>query len=277
MRWAVTGAGGMLGVDVVDVLRSSGHDVVALHRGDLDVRDLVACMHELKGVDVVVNAAAWTDVDGAEGDEASAFAVNAVGAANVARACAAHASVLVQVSTDYVFDGTSTSPYRVDAPITPVNAYGRSKAAGEWAVRAYCDRSHVVRTAWLFGAHGTNFVSTMKRLSAERETVEVVTDQLGQPTWTVDLAVFIRDLVLSGEPPGTHHGTSSGECSWYDLAREVFALIGSDPDRVRPTLASAVARRAPRPSYSVLDNGGRLPDWSDAVGRAMPTLVQAPH
>ncbi|MBA2531133.1 MAG: sugar nucleotide-binding protein, partial [Nocardioidaceae bacterium] len=143
MRWAVTGAGGMLGRDVVDVLLAAGDEVVALGRGDLDVRDPAACLSAVQDVDAVINAAAWTDVDGAETHEAAAFAVNAVGAANLARACAAASAVMLHVSTDYVFAGDGSEPYPVSAPLSPINAYGRTKAAGEWAVRAECPSSYV--------------------------------------------------------------------------------------------------------------------------------------
>jgi dTDP-4-dehydrorhamnose reductase len=276
MRWAVTGAGGMLGADLVEVLESSGHEVIALTRADLDVRDPEACMRELGGVDTVINAAAWTDVDGAEEDEALAFEVNAVGAANVARACSAHSAALVQVSTDYVFDGRSRSPYRVDATMAPINAYGRTKAAAEWAVRANCERTYIVRTAWLFGAHGSSFVATMLNLSSEQEVVQVVADQRGQPTWTVDLARLLRDLIDSGASPGVYHGTSAGDCSWFDLAQKVFSLKGSDPDRVVPATTATVARSAKRPAYSVLANDGRMPDWQDAVSRALVAWPDGP-
>lgn len=263
----------MLGADVVAVLRESGQDVIALTRAELDVRDPGACMDALAGVEAVVNAGAWTDVDGAEIDEAGAFAVNAVGAANVARACSAHSAVLVQVSTDYVFGGRGRSPYPVDAPIDPLNAYGRTKAAGEWAVRAECPAAHIVRTAWLYGEHGGSFVRTMLRLAAERDTLDVVDDQRGQPTWTRDLATYLRDLVLEGVPPGVHHGTSSGEATWCDLARETFKLAGLDPARVRPTTSDHYRRPAPRPTYSVLANDGRMPHWQDSLRRAMPALM----
>jgi dTDP-4-dehydrorhamnose reductase len=273
--WYVTGAGGMLGGDVVSVLRHAGHDVVGLTRSDLDVRDPRACEESLVGADVVVNAAAWTDVDGAEDAEAAAFAVNAVGAANVARAAANAGAALVHVSTDYVFAGDATVPYPTDHPIEPANAYGRTKAAGEWAVLAACPEAYVVRTAWLYGEGGPNFVRTMLRLAGERDTVDVVDDQRGQPTWTRDLAAFLTDLVVSGAPAGLHHGTASGDTSWFGFAREVFKLAGLDPDRVRPTTSAAYPRRAPRPAYSVLDNGGRLPHWQDALARAIPALVAA--
>jgi dTDP-4-dehydrorhamnose reductase len=276
MKWVVTGAAGMLGVDVVEVLRSSGHSVRPLTRADLDVRDPAACRSAVEGAEAVVNAAAWTDVDGAEAREQAAFAVNAVGAANVARASAHHGAALVHLSTDYVFDGTATEPYRPDAPIAPVNAYGRTKAAGEWAVRSEHPGAYVVRTAWLYGAHGGSFVRTMLRLAQERDSVEVVDDQRGQPTWTHDLAVLLRDLVVEAAPAGVHHGTSSGEATWYDLARETYRLAGLDPERVRPTTSDRYPRPAPRPQYSVLANDGRLPDWRDGLRRALPSVAEGP-
>ena len=269
----MAGAGGMLGTDVVDVLRGSGEDVVPLTRSELDIRDLDACLEILDGFEVVVNAAGWTDVDAAEAHEAEAFAVNASGAANVARACQEHAAVVVHVSTDYVFDGQATSPYAENAPMDPLNAYGRTKAAGEWAVRALCLEAHVVRTAWLYGAHGSNFVRTMLRLAGERDVVQVVSDQRGQPTWTRDLAVYIRDIVLHEHPAGVHHGTSSGEATWFDLAREAFILAGLDPARVKPVSAASFRRPAARPTYSVLENRGVLPDWQESLRRAMPELL----
>jgi dTDP-4-dehydrorhamnose reductase len=263
----------MLGSDVVDVLRTTGHDVVALTRDQLDIRDAEACQRSLADAGVIVNAAAWTDVDGAEGDEAAAFGVNAVGAANVARAAGRAGAVLVHISTDYVFPGSGGAPYRTDAPIDPINAYGRTKAAGEWAVRAECPEAYVVRTAWLYGEHGPSFVRTMLRLARERDTVDVVDDQRGQPTWTRDLASFVKDLVLERAPAGVHHGTAVGEATWYDLAREVFTLADLDPDRVRRTTSDRYLRPAARPAYSVLGDVGRLPEWRDGLARAMPALL----
>lgn len=272
MRWAVTGAHGMLGRDLVALLAAREVDVRALSRRDLDVRDPSACRAGLRDVDVVVNCAAWTEVDGAEAAEGAAFAVNAVGAANVARAAESAGAAVVQVSTDYVFDGRGSSPYRVSSPVAPVNAYGRTKAAGEWAVRAESSRAYVVRTAWLYGAGGPSFPATMLRLAQEREVLQVVDDQRGQPTWTVDLAEFLVDLVSSGAPPGTYHGSATGETTKFGLAREVFALAGLDPARVRPTTSDAFPTPAVRPAYSVLENHDALPTWRDALARALPTL-----
>ncbi|WP_423221536.1 dTDP-4-dehydrorhamnose reductase [Intrasporangium flavum] len=271
-RALVTGASGMLAHDLVPALRAAGWVVTAMDRADLDVTDPAQCVAAVEGHDLVVNTAAYTRVDDAETDEAAAFAVNAVGAANVARACARGGARLVHVSTDYVFDGTESEPYAVDHPVAPRSAYGRTKAAGEWAVRALCPESWVVRTAWLYGAGGPNFVATMLRLATERDTVSVVDDQVGQPTWTVDLADLVVRLVAAGAPYGTHHGTSSGQTTWFGLARAAFELNGLDPQRVLPTTSDAFPRPAPRPGWSVLSHAsltaaGVAPirDWREAL------------
>ena len=253
-RALVTGAGGLLAHDLVPALREAGWIVTAMGRPDLDITDPAQCRAAVEGHDLVVNTAAYTAVDAAETDEAAAFAVNAVGAANVARACSVAGARLVHLSTDYVFDGTATEPYAVDHPVAPRSAYGRTKAAGEWAVRSLCTESWVVRTAWLYGSGGPNFVSTMLRLAGERQTVSVVDDQYGQPTWTVDLASLIVRLVEADAPFGIHHGTSSGRTTWYALARAAYALSGLDPERVLPTQSSAFPRPARRPAWGVLSH-----------------------
>jgi dTDP-4-dehydrorhamnose reductase len=249
-RWLVTGAGGMLGHDVAAALRAHGQPVTALSRADLDITDAAAVRAAVAGHDIVVNAAAWTDVDGAETAYEAALAVNGAGAGHVAAACAATGARLIHPSTDYVFPGSASAPYPEDAPTDPVNAYGRSKLAGE---RAVLDAGGtVVRTAWLYGAHGPNFVATMLRLADQRDTVDVVDDQRGQPTWSYALATRLVELGCSGAPPGVYHGTASGETTWYGLARAVFAGAGLDPARVRPTTSARFPRPAARPAYSVL-------------------------
>lgn len=272
-RALVTGAGGMLAYDLVPALREAGWVVTALGRPDLDITDPAQCVAAVEGHDLVVNTAAYTAVDAAESDEAAAFAVNAVGAANVARASSWAGARLVHISTDYVFDGAATEPYGVDHPIAPRSAYGRSKAAGEWAVRALCAESWVVRTAWLYGAGGRNFVSTMLQLAKERQTVSVVDDQVGQPTWTVDLADLIVRLVEANAPYGIHHGTAAGQTTWFGFARAVFELSGLDPTRVEPTTSAAYSRPAPRPASSVLAHGSLLQsgvqppgNWRSSLG-----------
>ena len=184
------------------------------------------------------------------------------------------------MSTDYVFAGDATSPYAEDAPLAPRSAYGRTKAAGEWAVQALCPQSWIVRTAWLYGAHGPNFVKTMARLAAERDTVSVVDDQRGQPTWTVDLAHAIVRLVEAEAPFGTYHGTSSGETTWFGFAQEIFRLLGHDPARVLPTTSEAFVRPAPRPAYSVLchdhwrsANLAHIQEWREALALAVADVA----
>jgi dTDP-4-dehydrorhamnose reductase len=289
-RWLVVGCDGMLGQDLVTALlqqdESPGvsppaHEVTAVDRDVLDIIDPDACREMVGGHDFVVNVAAWTAVDEAETHEAQAFAVNAVGAANLARACSAAGARMVQVSTDYVFAGDATSPYAEDAPPAPRSAYGRTKLAGEWAVRTHLpDASWVVRTAWLYGAQGPNFVKTMARLAAERDTVSVVDDQSGQPTWTVDLAAAIVRLVEAGAPSGTYHGTSAGSTTWFGFAQAIFADLGLDPERVQPTTTDAFPRPAPRPAYSVLGHEAwrgaaldPLPSWRESLTKALPLVA----
>jgi dTDP-4-dehydrorhamnose reductase len=277
-RWVVVGAAGMLGREVVAAL--AGRDVVALTRDTLDITDPVGVSAAVDGADVVVNCAAWTAVDDAETHEPEAHAVNATGAANLASACATSGSWLVQVSTDYVFAGDATTPYAEDAPLAPRSAYGRTKAAGELAVRAILpDRSLVLRTAWLYGAHGPSFVRAMCALEAARDTIDVVDDQRGQPTWSADVAARIVESVDRGVPAGVYHATASGETTWFGLARRLFELLGADPGRVQPTTSDRFPGPAPRPSYSVLGHDawtrvGRLPlrQWDVALTAAWDSI-----
>jgi len=283
-RWLVVGCDGMLGQDLVATLGESpgAPEVTAVDRDVVDIIDPDACLAAVADHDIVVNVAAWTAVDEAETHESQAFSVNAVGAANLARACSAAGARMLQVSTDYVFSGDATTPYSENAPLAPRSAYGRTKGAGEWAVRTYLpSTSWVVRTAWLYGAHGPSFVKTMARLAAERDTVSVVDDQRGQPTWTVDLADAIVRLVTSDAPFGTYHGTSSGETTWFGFARAIFSGLGLDPARVTPTTTDAFPRPAPRPAYSVLGHEAwhqagldALPPWQDSLKRALPLIAQ---
>ncbi|WP_150306948.1 dTDP-4-dehydrorhamnose reductase [Planctomonas psychrotolerans] len=273
-KYLITGASGMLGRDLSSAL--SGRDVTALGRADLDVTDAGAARQAVQGHDVVFNLAAYTKVDDAEAHEEEAYAVNAVGAGNLATAAAEAGATLVQVSTDYVFNGSASSPYDESTPHDPISAYGRTKAAGEELVlRNNPDRSYVVRTAWLYGAHGPNFATTMLKLAAARETVSVVNDQFGQPTWTLDLAEQLVRLVDAEAPAGIYHGTNAGRASWFDFAQAVFVVAGLDPNRVKPTDSSTFVRPAPRPSFSVLGHDGwaraglaPMRDWKDALTAA---------
>ncbi|MET8041272.1 dTDP-4-dehydrorhamnose reductase [Micromonospora sp. NPDC005215] len=273
-RLLVTGAGGMLGRDLVTVLHArSDLKVTAAGRADLDVTDPGAVRAAVAEHDIVINTAAWTNVDGAEADEAAATAVNGHGVANLASACATSGARLIQVSTDYVLAGDARAPYPEDAPTAPVNAYGRGKLVGEQAVaRLLPDTGYVVRTAWLYGAHGPNFVATMLRLATQREYIDVVDDQHGQPTWSYRLAeqlVALAEAALDGQAAaGIYHSTCAGQTTWYGLARAAFTLAGLDPDRIRPTTSDRYPRPAPRPAYSVLAHSRwaaaglpSLPDW----------------
>jgi dTDP-4-dehydrorhamnose reductase len=274
MRYLVTGANGMLATDMRQML--AGRPVTALGRGDLDVTDPDAVDAAVAGHAVVLNCAAYTKVDDAEAHEDAAFAVNATGAGNLAVAAARHGAKLVQLSTDYVFDGTATTPYPEDAPRHPVSAYGRTKAEGErLALEGNPGATWVVRTAWLYGAHGPNFPKTMLRLAEDRDTVAVVDDQLGQPTWTADLARQLVAMLDANLAPGVYHATSSGSTSWFEFARAVFSVAGLDPDRVKPTSSAQFVRPAPRPAYSVLGHArwlqSGLPpirDWRSALADA---------
>ena len=273
-KYLVTGARGMLGTDLLEAL--FGRDVTVLGRADLDVTDRGAVFAAVQGHDVVVNAAAYTAVDAAETDEEAALAVNGTAAGLLAEATASVGAKLVQVSTDYVFDGDATEPYAEDATIAPVSAYGRTKAEGEkLALAANPEGTYVVRTAWLYGAHGGNFAKTMVKLAASHDTVKVVDDQLGQPTWTADLAAQIVALLDSDAPAGVYHGTNSGSASWFEFAQAVFDEAGLDPARVLPTDSSAFVRPAPRPSYSVLGHDAwaragltSMRPWREALAEA---------
>jgi dTDP-4-dehydrorhamnose reductase len=281
VKWLVTGSNGMLGTDLVALLRAAGEDVTPAPRNALDVTDGSAVDEALRGHDVVVNAAAWTAVDDAEEHEAEAATVNADAPRTLARAAARHGVRLVQVSTDYVFDGTATSPYPEDAPVAPASAYGRTKAAGEQAVRDELPDDHlVVRTAWLYGAHGGCFPKTIARVARERGEVSVVVDQVGQPTWTRDVADLVVRLVQAEAPAGTYHATSSGQCSWYDFAQSVVVAAGMESSRVQPTTSEAFVRPAPRPSYSVLGHDALhrlglepIGEWADRWAEAAPAVL----
>jgi dTDP-4-dehydrorhamnose reductase/4-ketoreductase len=288
--WLVTGAGGMLGHDVVAELAARGEHVTGLDRAALDITDAAAVDAALAAhrPGLVVNCAAYTSVDDAETDEARALLVNGEGPRLLARACAAHDARLVHVSTDYVFSGDArTTPYPEDHPTAPRTAYGRTKLAGERAVlEELPGAGAVVRTAWLYGACGRSFVRTMIDLEAGRPTVDVVDDQRGQPTWSADVAARVADLGprLADGARGVFHATSSGEATWYELAREVFRLVGADPARVRPTTGAAFPRPAPRPAYSALAHGRwqeiGLPaprDWRAALHEALPRIRKESH
>lgn len=280
MRILVTGANGQLGSELVDLYASRpGDEVLGLDLPDLDITaaDSVAAAFADFAPDVVINCAAWTAVDAAEENEESAFVVNADGPRVLAEACAASDAWLVQVSTDYVFSGEASSPYAEDAAPDPRSAYGRTKLAGEIAVQEVLpDRHYIVRTAWLYGLQGNNFVKTMLRLEKEHETVRVVEDQIGQPTFARDLAAQIALLVDARPAAGVFHGTNSGDVSWCGFTQEIFRRIGADPNRVIAVTSEEFVRPAPRPAYSVLGHDRwaevgipEMRDWQVAITDAI--------
>jgi dTDP-4-dehydrorhamnose reductase len=293
-RWLVTGAAGMLGRDMTALLAARGAQFTALTRTELDLTDDTAVTAAIAAArpDVVVNCAAWTAVDAAEEHEEEALAINGHGAANLAAACAAAGALLVHPSTDYVFDGNARAPYAEDAPTAPAGAYGRTKLAGEQAVRDVLpDRSYLVRTAWLYGAHGKNFVKTMLRLARNGTAPGVVADQHGQPTWTADVAAQICALLDASAPPGVYHATSSGQTTWFGFAEEIFRLWNEDQnhdserERVtpRPIATADYPTPAQRPAYSVLGHDAwhkagiePIGDWKDALRRAWPAILAEP-
>jgi dTDP-4-dehydrorhamnose reductase len=280
MRLLLTGAAGMLGHDLREAATRAGHDVIPLARAELDVRDAAAVRAAVAAAqpDAVVNCAAWTDVDGAEAQEADATALNGAAAGHVAAAAAAAGAFTVQVSTDYVFDGTATEPYTESAPTSPQSAYGRSKLAGERAVAAAAPGAHaIVRTSWLFGRHGGNFVATMLRLAGERDALTVVDDQVGCPTFTGHLADALV-VVAEQRLGGLRHVAGGGACSWYDLAAATFAATGTEVALTRGSTAD-LGRPAPRPAFSVLrserPDTPALPPWQDGLNAYLELGVTA--
>ncbi|WP_138732300.1 dTDP-4-dehydrorhamnose reductase [Modestobacter excelsi] len=286
VSWLVTGAAGQLGTDLQAVLAGRpGDTVTAVGRDRVDLTDEAAVRSVVREwLDgstgrrpVLVNAAAYTAVDAAETDEATAELVNGAAPGWLAQELAGRGR-LVHVSTDYVFDGTATEPYAVDDDPAPRTAYGRTKLAGERAVAAAGGEAVVVRTAWVYAAHGSNFVRTMLRLEAERDTVSVVADQTGSPTWSADLARGLVQAALS-DVTGLLHATNSGATTWHGLARAVFELSGADPARVHPTSTDAFPRPAHRPAYSVLDPASwtaaglpALPPWQESLRACLAQL-----
>lgn len=272
-RVLVTGAGGMLGRDVVDACERRGHDVVGLARRDLDVTDgpwVDAYVSRLRP-DVIVDCAAWTDVDGAEAQERAAMEVNDTGAGLLAVAAGTVGASIIYPSTDYVFDGTKASPYVESDLAHPLSAYGRSKQAGETSVAVANSRHMIVRSAWLFGTGGANFIETMLRIGAEQPEVLVVSDQVGSPTYTRHLAAAIA-LLAESDDYGIHHVSGSGSCSWFEFAQEIFDQGGLET-RVMAARTEMLGRPAPRPAYSVLASEHPdpvvLPNWRIALAEYM--------
>lgn len=279
MRVLVTGAAGQLGFDVTECLCRRGSECFGTGSAELDITDGEAVRRIVADYrpDVVINCAAYTNVDGAEKDEPRCRAVNAEGAANVAAACARSGCRLIHISTDYVFPGGGEQYYETDDPAGAVCVYGRTKYEGELAVQAAMSGYFIVRVSWTYGRVGKNFVKTMLRLGAEREEVRVVCDQVGSPTYTKDLAPLLADMAAT-EKFGVYHATNEGVCSWAEFAGEIFRQAGLAA-RVVPIPSSEYPCAAQRPlnsrlSKSCLDRAGfsRLPDWKDALSRYLSEL-----
>lgn len=272
MRVLVTGAEGQLGRDVVEVLQKRGHQAVAYGRPQLDITDMERCAAELAEVepDAVIHCAAYTNVDGAEADPDAAYRVNAMGTRNMAVAAEQAGARFCYVSTDYVFDGRGQTPYVEYDPTDPQSIYGKSKRAGELLVQSLSTRYYIVRTSWVYGRHGRNFVKTMLQLGAAGKPLQVIDDQVGSPTYSVDLAQFLVELVGT-QKYGIYHASNTGACSWYEFASAIFEESGMAVE-LRPCTTEQFPRPAPRPAYSVMDsmairtNGlAELRGWREAL------------
>lgn len=286
MSWLITGGSGQLGIAVSQELGERGILFDSWGSKELDitqspiVHDVIAKFSPA----VIINCAAWTDVDGAEKEELSASRVNSDGAENIVRAAKECGAKLIHISTDYVFSGQGENPWEVDGEINPQSAYGRTKAQGENRVLATdSENSSIVRTAWLYSPWGKNFAKTMTKLAIKGEgDVRVVNDQVGQPTSAIDLAKQLVDLGLSDSPAGIYHGTNSGQATWFEFAQEIFKLAGAEVGRVIPVSSSEYPRPAKRPTYSVLSHEAwaktsikPMRDWRIALAEAMPAIISA--
>ena len=272
MKVLVLGAQGMLGKDLVPIL-SLKNQVQGRDVDDFDITDEKKAAKEIEGFgpQIVINAAAYTDVDGCEGQKELAFSVNAKAARNVALICKAVGARMIHLSTDYIFDGSSAIPYREEDPPAPLNVYGASKLQGEKEIREVLENHLIIRTAWLYGRHGKNFVDTIIRLAAQQEELRIVHDQRGAPTFTRDLSWAI-DILLGRKAAGTIHVTNSGSCSWFELARKILQEKQKNTVRVTSITSEELARPAKRPANSVLDcsrfqqiTGQKMRPWEEAL------------
>jgi dTDP-4-dehydrorhamnose reductase len=286
MKWLITGASGQLGLALQEELMQRGIDFVGANSSELDITKplIVNQMVDLIKPNVMINAAAWTDVDGAESNESAAYSVNSLGPQNLAVAASKAGAQLVQISTDYVFSGDASSPWSEKAPHNPQSVYGATKREGENSVLTTLPlNSYVVRTAWLYSSTGKNFAKTMANLALnEKGQVKVVNDQIGQPTFAGDLAKQIVELVLSEAPAGIYHGTNSGQETWFEFAQAIFSIAGADVSRVIPVSTTEFPRPAKRPAYSVLGHDAwtrtsvpAMRNWKIALEEAMPAIISA--
>lgn len=258
LKLLVTGGGGMLEHTLSPLLRQRGHEVFALNKSELDVTDFTQVESALDRLqpEMVLHCAAYTQVDAAESEPETAFLVNYSGSENVAIACAKLDAAMVYISTDYVFDGKGNRPYKTSDETGPLSQYGKSKLAGELAVQKHCPRHYILRTSWLYGEHGKNFVDTIYKLAQERGQISVVADQVGSPTSTLSFSEIIADLIeVAPEHYGLYHATDEGATSWFDFAREIVKGLefAGEKIKVLPIESKDMPRPAPRPAYSVLD------------------------
>ena len=262
----VTGANGMFGQDFAILLEKSGFNPVKTDVHNMDITDENAIRSFVKAnpCDVIVHAAAYTNVDGAESDPETAFLINKTGSENLAKISAEMGIPIVYLSTDYVFDGTKNTPYLPQDKTNPINTYGASKLAGEQAIMQYNPRHYICRTSWLYGHKGKNFVETMIKLSKEKTELNVVNDQKGCPTWTVDLGNAIINLLKEEKGYGIYHTCGTGNTTWYDFANTIFDLMQINI-QVKPVTSDEFPRPAKRPAYSVMNNNGLLRDWKSAL------------
>lgn len=276
MKVLITGASGQLGFDAVKVLREQGVDCLGVSSKELDVtdRNAVQRVFDTYRPDAVLHCAAWTKVDLAEDEPERCMRVNAAGTQNIALACREFGAKLLYVSTDYVFPGTGETPWETDDATGPLNVYGRSKLAGELAVKELVEKHFIIRTSWVIGEHGNNFVKTMLRLAETHDRLRVVSDQIGSPTFTADLAPLLCDMIAT-DKYGVYHATNEGFCSWAELAEAVFRLSGKAV-AVEHVTTEAYGAKALRPknsrlSKASLDAGGfqRLPGWEESLARML--------
>ena len=278
----ITGAGGQVGGFLAGEAALRGYEVHALTRRDCDITDAAAALRHVRSGDLVVNCAALTNVDDAESDPVGAHAINAVGPANLADACARVGARLVHLSTDYVFSGDGARPYEIGDRTGPLSVYGRSKLDGELAVHAVLPDAHVVRTSWVYtGGGGTDFVAVMRRLAGTDRVIDVVDDQTGSPTYAKDLVAALLQIAGGGIDAPVLHVTNAGTASRFEQARAVFEELGADPDRVRPVGTAAVPRPARRPVFSALSmaesvRAGLTPlrPWREALAEAVAVPIQ---
>ena len=271
MKVLVTGANGMLGQDLCPILEDAGYEVIETDINNLDITNAEAATAFIKqeAPEIVVHCAAYTNVDKAEEDLKNAELINVTGTENIAKACAEAGAVMVYISTDYVFDGTKNSPYTPDDKPNPINNYGLTKLKGEEAVKKYCEKYYIARTSWLYGHHGKNFVETMISLAKDRPELKVVDDQIGCPTWTVELANGI--LKLFDKPYGTYHVCGSGSTSWYGFAKEI---LKNCEVKILPCTTEEFPRPARRPKYSIMDNNKICRNWQDALKDYMDLRIE---